>query len=133
MSNEIEIRKVENEPEKTVKVFSRNTFTWVQIGTTVYTPFGVSHFASEREVENYFSNLSLNEETKIFHVSIILYETFVVLSVESFELRLYSKDFILHIEDKEDPKNIQNFDISNQALLLLKYVVSRAEKISFDL
>jgi len=126
---------VENEKEeRTVKVFSRNTTTWVQIGTAVYTALGVSHFESEKDVESYFQNHSLNDfEIKNFHVTINHYDYLIEISCKYFELRLFPKNFVLHIEDKAPPEFVKNFSISNEeAFLLLKSIIARAETFSIN-
>jgi len=127
----------EKETKEKIKVFSRNSFTWLKIGKKIYTPFGVSNFSSEEEVEEYFRSISLYEyEIKNFHVTIIPYDTLIEFSCKYFALRLNSRNFFLHLEDKAHPEYtwVRNFGISSEeAFLLLNYVFSRAEKISSEL
>jgi len=135
MSIEIELQKYKNEPEKTVKVFSRNFFTWIQIGTTVFTPYGASQEHDEKDVEEYFRSISLEGELKHFKITIYHYDTYVILDAEYFDLWLNRWGAVLHMEDK-NPQNasVQNFKISeHDALLLLNYIFARAEKITIDL
>jgi len=134
MSIEIELQKYKNEPEKTVKVFSRNSFTWIQIGTTVYTPYGASQESDEKDVEEYFRNISLEGfEIKRFKITIYHYDTYVILDAEYFDLWLNRWGAVLHMEYKKD-RSVQNFKISeHDALLLINYIYSFADKITIDL
>jgi len=131
-----EIEKNENETKETIKVFARDTFVVVQIGTSIYSPFGVSHFDNEKEVEERIQELSLTEIHN-FNVSIIHYNSFIEVTSKYFSLRLYPQaKAILYLEDKSHPEYTtwnKHFELKNEeALLLFKYFLSHAENISLD-
>ena len=135
---EIKINEKENEKnetKKTIKVFVRDTFVVIQIGTSIYSAFGVTNFSSEKEVEERIQELSLVEIDN-FNVSIIHYDSLLEIASKYFSLRLYKKTAILYLEDKSHPEYTtwnKHFELKNEeALLLFKYFLSHAENISFD-
>jgi len=138
MNTEKEVENVEKKEttkEITVKVFTRDTLTIIQIGSTIYGPFGKTKFLSEKEVEERIQELAVHE-IQNFNVAINHYDSLLEFECKYFALRFFAGQVILHIEDKHYPEYnwIQTFEIANEeATKLLQYIIARAETVSFNL
>ena len=131
-----EIENVKKEKDLTVKVFSRDTLSLVQIGTSLYGPFGVSHFNTEEEVDKQIQELSV-EEVQEFDVAINHYESLIEYECKNFSLRLYKKQYILVVVDKKHPEYDdweKKFILTKEeADMLLQYICKHTESIYFNL